>query len=183
MRNVIFQYGECTLWIDTNLQFAQAYFWRNTKSSLYFSLLVGIWFLIYFQLFIYSLKSKSFVCGWCGGTNGRWTPAFLPAPLARDSVSHQNNICNFNKYILQFQQIHFAISTNTFAISTNTFAISTNTFCNFNKYNTRFGKSAPKHKSKRASKLQILHIQKLKRPLWKSINDWVIPDDQSSSDH
>ena len=118
------------------------------KSSLYFSLLVGMWFLIYFQLFIYSLNSKSFVCGWCGGTNGRWTPAFLPAPLARDSVSHQNNICNFNKYIWQYPQIHFAISTKT--------------ICNFNKYNTRFGQSAPKHKSKRASKLQILHIQNWK---------------------
>ena len=42
------------------------------------------------------------------------------------------------------------------------FAISTNTFCNFNKYNIRFGHSAPKHKNKRASKLQILHIQNWK---------------------
>ena len=127
LRNVIFQYGECILWIDINLQFAQAYFWRNTKSSLYFSLLVGIWFLIYFQLFIYSLKSKSFVCGWCGGTNGRWTPAFLPAPLARDSVSHQNNISNFNKYILQFQQIHLQFPQIHLQFPQIHFAISTNT--------------------------------------------------------
>ena len=140
------------------------------KSSLYFSLLVGIWFLIYCQLFFYFLNFKSFVCGWCGGTNGRWTPAFLPAPLARDSVSHQNNICNFNKYIWQYPQIHFAISTKT--------------ICNFNKYNTRFGQSTLKQKWKTASKLQIQNTnKKLKRPLWKSINDWVIPDDQSSSDH
>ena len=113
-----------------------------------FAFLVGMWFLIYFQLFFFSFNSKSFVCGWCGGTNGRWTPAFLPAPLARDSVSHQNNICNFNKYIWQYPQIHFAISTKT--------------ICNFNKYNTRFGQSTQKQKCKRASKLQILHIQNWK---------------------